>query len=189
MTALYAYICRISLRHIKCLLYGWVPSKLLIHTVYTYVNLYKNDYVSQLLDRKNDHFIARIRTFWTWIFIKNMIRFMYIQIKLVLPTFRIEKFLLRFSQNMANLVHFGKIRELWPFTTFLFLNWLDRLKAQMKDLLFLYVTHTTLTGCGHRKWPENVSRRWSRNYIESDNIEKLFFVQKILWLLGFIHVV
>ena len=100
MTALYAYICRISLRHIKCLLYGWVPSKLLIHTVYTYVNLYKNDYVSQLLDRKNDHFIARIRTFWTWIFIKNMIRFMYIQIKLVLPTFRIEKFLLRKLLNI-----------------------------------------------------------------------------------------
>ena len=86
---------------------------------------------------------------------------------------------------MLHPVHFGKIRELWPFTTFVFLNRLDRLRAQMKDLLFLYRTHTTLTGCGHRKWPENVSRRWSRNYIESDNIENLFFVQKILGLLGY----
>ena len=37
----------------------------------------------------------------------------------------------------------------------------------------------------YRKWPENVSRRWSRNSIESDNIENLFFVQKILGLLGY----
>ena len=95
------------------------------------------------------------------------------------------RFILRFFKNMANFVHFGKIRELWPFTTFVFLNRLDRLRAQMKDLFFLYRTHTTLTGCGHRKWPENVSRRWSRNYIESDNIENLFFVQKILGLLGY----
>jgi len=86
---------------------------------------------------------------------------------------------------MANLVHFGKIRELWPFTTFVFLNRLDRLRAQMKDLLFLYRTHTTLTGCGDRKWPENVSRRWSRNYIESVRIKKLFFVPKIITLLGY----
>ena len=86
---------------------------------------------------------------------------------------------------MLHPVHFGKIRELWPFTTFVFLNRLDRLRAQMKDLFFLYRTHPTLTGCGHRKWPENVSRRWSRNYIESVRIKKLFFVPKIITLLGY----
>ena len=37
------------------------PTKLLTHTVHTNnVNLYKNDHVSQLLDRKNDHFNREI---------------------------------------------------------------------------------------------------------------------------------
>ena len=95
------------------------------------------------------------------------------------------RFILRFSQIMASPLHFGKIGELWPFTTFVFLNRLDRLRAQMIDLSFLYRTHITLTGCGHRKWPENVSRRWSRNYTESVRIKKLFFAAKIITLLGY----
>ena len=99
-----------------------------------------------------------------------------------------QRFFLRFSQIIAASCTFWQnswTLTLHNFTTFVFLNRLDRLRAQMKDLFFLYRTHTTLTGCGHRKWPENVSRRWSRNYIESVRIKKLFFVPKIITLLGY----
>ena len=97
------------------------------------------------------------------------------------------KFLI-FFKNMTTPCTFWQnswTLTLHNFTTFVFLNRLDRLRAQMKDLFFLYRTDTTLTGCGHRKWPENVSRRWSRNYIESVRIKKLFFVPKIITLLGY----
>ena len=95
------------------------------------------------------------------------------------------RFILRFSQIMASPCTFWQ--NSWTLTlhNFFVLNRLDRLRAQMKDLFFLYRTHPTHTGCGHRKWPENVSRRWSRNYIESVKIKKLFFVPKIITLLGY----